>query len=662
MQEGLRSIRISFLKALDCFGTELFNTQILHNQAWSGDSFMLKVLTGTRLLKVWMAGALLIAFAAACGGTETVEVVKEVKGDTVTVEVIKEVKGDTVTVEVIKEVPVTVVAVATPTAGVEAPIVPRGRLVAAISNVYFMNASPRYCPACSVQARTGAVEFLLQAVRDESGGIGIAPMLAEEWTQSSDGLSYTDFKIREGVTFHDGYGEMTAEDVAFSWNDANPNIVPDAVHDTGGAIGTILERVEVLDEHNVRFHWKQFNASILLKYVTNFEEGIGILSKNFFDEVGDEGMRERLIGTGPLQMDRWTQHEGAFLTAVPDHWRKTSYVEAVSILEVPEGSTRKAMLVTGQAQIVGDLPLKDWSGLTEDGYMIAPERKLGDQAFTMAGNYWETELSDGTVFTASEPGELLYKPALEDKPWIGDPSNPAKHESAKKVRQAMAMAIDREALVNVLSGGFGVVSYMPGIQTSDPLHKSEWEIPYDPDGARALLAEAGYADGFDLEWWGGPAVATDDTIHEAIAAMWLKELNISSTIDQQNYSSFRPTLVNRTNTKLLFSGGDAHVPVVWPRDLNATSLSRPGGYNRAIEIPMFRDTYNKMSAELDPKKLEGLVQEMYDWNREWMVWVGVYQAPSAALYDPASVSSWKMAPEGKGVLGMINNIEYIELK
>jgi ABC-type transport system substrate-binding protein len=251
---------------------------------------------------------------------------------------------------------------------------------------------------------------------------------------------------------------------------------------------------------------------------------------------------------------------------------------------------------------------------------------------------------------------------LDDKPWIGDPGNPAKHESAKKVRAALAMSIDRQALVNVLTGGFGVVSHMPGIQNTDPLFKAEWEIPFDPDAARALLAEAGYADGFDIEWWGGPAVATDDTIHEAIAVMWLKELNVSSTIDQQNYSSFRPTLVNRTNTKLLFSGGDVHTPVVWPKDLNAASLSRPGGYNRAIEIPIFRDTYIAMSTELDQSNLEDLVEAYYDFNREWLVWVGVYQAPSAALYDPTSVASWKMAPEGKGVLGMMNSLEWVKLK
>ena len=280
----------------------------------------------------------------------------------------------------------------------------------------------------------------------------------------------------------------------------------------------------------------------------------------------------------------------------------------------------------------------------------------------MSGNYWETDNSDGEKFTSTEAGDALYLPVMEDKPWIGHPDDAEKYESAKKVRTAMAMAIDRQALVDVITSGLGTVSHMPGIQNSDPLFKSEWEIPYDVDAAKALMEEAGHADGFDLEWWGGPSVATEDTVHEAIAAMWLKDLNINSTIDQQNYSSFRPTLVNRTNTKLLFSGGDAHVPATWPRDLNASSISRPGGYNRAIEIPMFRDTYNKMAVELDEDKLKGYVEEYYDWNRDNLVWVGVYQQPQAALYNPGLISSWEMVPEGKGVLGMMNSLENITLK
>ncbi|MFW6174628.1 MAG: ABC transporter substrate-binding protein, partial [Chloroflexota bacterium] len=199
---------------------------------------------------------------------------------------------------------------ATPTSAPEptdtpAPSGPQGTLSAAISNVYFMNSTPFYCPACSVTAHTGATETLLTIARDDAGQLTVEPMIAESWEQSDDGTSYTDFTIREGVQFHGGYGEVTAEDVAFSWNQLNPSINEEAVHDTGGSINTILNEVEVLDERTVRFNWKQFNGSTLPKYVTEFWEGISIFSKDFYDEVGEEGMQEEMIGTGPFEMNSW---------------------------------------------------------------------------------------------------------------------------------------------------------------------------------------------------------------------------------------------------------------------------------------------------------------------------------------------------------------------
>ena len=90
-------------------------------------------------------------------------------------------------------------------------VVSSGEVTAAISNVYFMNSSPRYCPACSVQARTGATEFLLTAVRDENGQIGISGQIAESWTQSEDGTSWTEVgDINTGRQYPSGGGIQTA--------------------------------------------------------------------------------------------------------------------------------------------------------------------------------------------------------------------------------------------------------------------------------------------------------------------------------------------------------------------------------------------------------------------------------------------------------------------
>ncbi len=606
-----------------------------------------------------------------------VEVAKEVVREVVK-EVPVEVEKEVVK-EVVKEVAVEVVVTATPQiTAIDAPIKkvdiegvsrgagddvePQGVLIAAIGNSYFMNSSPRYCPACSVTARTGSTETLLEAVRADDGTVALGPLLASDWEMSADGTSYTDFTLREGVQFHGGYGEMTAADVAFSWNDANPKLQPDSIHDTGGDLANLVQEVEVIDDYKVRFHWVAFGGHNLLQYVTNFWEGISVFSKDFFDEVGAEGMRTKMIGTGPFEVTEWTQHKGVFLEAVDNHWRKRPYVAAANVLQVTEASVRKAMLKTGQAQI-GELALTDWNEMFEEGFAQAPEGYWGDSSYVYSGNYWEDKLAiDGQPFTSDEPGDLLFKPPLDTSlPWIGDPADPATMESSKKVRTAMAMAIDREKLMNALTDGFGRVSYAPGWDTNHPYYKSEWDIPYDVAGAQALLAEAGYADGFDVEWWAGPAAGSGETLQEAIGIEWLANLNINSTFDKQNYSSFRPSLVNRTNKKIFFSGGGAQFPPTWPQDLNATSLSRPGGYNRAMEIPIFAETHLAMAGEADPEVLRELVSKMFDWNRDFMVWVGVYQSPVAALYNPSLISEWQMLPEGKGVLGRMNSLEWVRL-
>ncbi len=594
------------------------------------------------------------------------EVIREVEVQ-VPVEVEKEVIREVVVVAtaqvtIIEEAPIAKVDIEGVSRGAGTGQAPSGVLVAAIGNSYFMNSSPRYCPACSVTARTGATETLLEAVRAPDGTVALGPLLAKDWKMSDDGVSYTDFVLREGVQFHGGYGEMTAEDVAFSWNDANPKIQPDSVHDTGGDLANLVQEVEVIDDYTVRFNWIAFGGHTMLQYVTNFSEGISVFSKAFFDEVGPEGMRTRLIGTGPFEVDQWIQHSGVFLNALDTHWRKVPYVARANVLNIVEASTRKAMLKTGQAQI-GELALTDWKEMFEEGFAQAPEGFWGDSSYVYSGNYWEDKLAiDGQPFTSDTPGDLLYKPQPDTSlPWVGDPADPASMESSKKVRTAMAMAIDRETLMTALTDGFGRVSYAPGWDVNHPFYKEDWNIPTDVAAAQALMAEAGYADGFDLEWWAGPAAGSGETIQEAIGIEWLRNLNINSTFDKQNYSSFRPSLVNRTNTKIFFSGGAASAPPTWPTDLHATSLGRPGGYNRAMEIPIFAETYLAMSSESDIAVLRELVTNMFDWNREWMVWVGVYQSPVAALYNPSLVSEWQMLPEGKGVLGRMNSLEWVRL-
>ena len=163
-----------------------------------------------------------------------------------------------------------------------------------------------------------------------------------------------------------------------------------------------MSEVEVLDDYKVRFNWIAFGGHTLLQYITNFHEGISIFSKAFFDEVGPEGMRTRIVGTGPFEVTEWTQHKGVFLQALDDHWRKRPYVASANVLQVTEASVRKSMLKTGQAQI-GELALTDWKEMFEEGFAQAPEGFWGDSSYVYSGNYWEDKLAiDGQPFTSDQ--------------------------------------------------------------------------------------------------------------------------------------------------------------------------------------------------------------------------------------------------------------------
>ena len=136
----------------------------------------------------------------------------------------------------------------------------------------------------------------------------------------------------------------------------------------------------------------------------------------------------------------------------------------------------------------------------------------------------------------------------EGFPWIGDPTDPTSMENARKVRWAMAMAVDRESIItNVLDGLGRVIYAWQNILPDDPSHKNEWNIPYDVAMAKQYMAEAGVADGFDMEIW-VPSTFSPGTIAaaEAVAEMWRSDLGIDVTIDRTEYAARRPQTVDKT--------------------------------------------------------------------------------------------------------------------
>ena len=373
--------------------------------------------------------------------------------------------------------------------------------------------------------------------------------LAESWEVASDFNSIT-FTIREGISWHNNggdWGDLTTEDVAWSFNSA---FAPDSVNNGAEEIGPEMKvGFDVIDDRQVRqniepggfdptWAWLQGNAGF---------NGIVVVSKMAFDELGEEGFGTTAVGTGKYQVAEWTADDIVVLESVRDHWTGIEpSVGTVRIVHMPEAASREAALRAGEIDI-GELSPQVINQVANDiGGTVQEIGIARPQGFQMSGNYWSTDCSDCEGGVMPRPG---WEEGLsEGFPWIGDPDDPASMENARKVRWAMAMAVDRESIIeNVLDGLGRVIYAWQNILPDDPSHKAEWVIPYDVAMAQQYMAEAGVGDGFDMEIW-VPSTFSPGTIAaaEATAEMWRSDLGINVTIDRTEYAARRPQTVDKT--------------------------------------------------------------------------------------------------------------------
>ena len=534
-----------------------------------------------------------------------------------------------------------------------------GTVTLASRNIRSGAGTPRFCTAgCSEHIYQLAITETLTGVEAGPGGVldpQNTPLLAESWELSPD-QKYMDFKLREGIMFHGDWGEMTAEDVAFSYNDANAFTTPESIHGQAGDFAPLIAEVEALDTYTARFNFTLFHQAMPLRYMGPFYQSAGITSKKVFDQHGEEGMREIYIGTGPFIFDEWKKSEIIRAHSVTDHWRKVPAVKEVVILDIPEAAARTAMLETGEAQMAGELPFKDIVRLQEaGGFDLQRDNGLAhERGVFFSGNYWETEHPISKA--------ALTRPRVE-KPWIGFVGDPESMERARKVRWAMSMAVDREALNDSLVEGLGEVCYLIQISINQPGWQDKWEIPFDPEGAKALLDEAGYPEGFQAELWVGPGGFTAE-YGDAVAGLWLKHLNIETTVDRITYTKFRPTLVQRTNTQIYASAGDegkTGFPVHWPKGFQGSALT-DGGWGPGFEDPFYTTHLFKMNSETDPEKRLAMAEEYFDHVHHQMVQPCFVEVPFHVMYDTDQVAEWKLNPNMNGNFSGASNFETIVLK
>ena len=222
--------------------------------------------------------------------------------------------------------------------------------------------------------------------------------------------------------------------------------------------------------------------------------------------------------------------------------------------------------------------------------------------------------------------------------WVGDPDDPESMENARKVRWAMAMVIDQESIVENILEGFGrPIFAWQNILPDDALHSDDWIIPYDPDEARKLMAEAGYPDGFDYEIW-IPSTFPPSTrsAAEASAEMWRQELSINATVDKTEYAARRPQTVDKT-INVPFTHGINWIPGATSARYICPAAGHIVGFTMPDELCELGMS-NATEPSLDQRIANNA--EIQDFLSEQMLFIPMFQAPALLFGVGPRIDKW----------------------
>ena len=346
---------------------------------------------------------------------------------------------------------------------------------------------------------------------DADGNSKIVPSLAESWDISDDGLEYT-FHLRQGVKFHNG-NDFTAEDVAYTFHrmlTVEGGVNTEFIDQIKGADELLagetdtLEGVEVVDDYTIKVTLKESFAGFLASISS---PGVSIYDSEATEAAGDQfGMDPAVtVGTGPFEFSSWSFNNQLVLTRNEDYWKGASGLPGVVIKIIPDTETQSMMFESGELDIL-DL---DYAADSADRF---------------------TETYPDQIVQGPRVGIVYFTMNFNKEPF-----------QDVRVRKAVQMSIDRQAILDALYGGRGQVEqgiFPHGLIGFNP---DQEEIKYDPEAAKALLAEAGYADGFDMEIAADSSASDTMTMALEIVSDQLAEVGIRAEIKNYDESTWLET-------------------------------------------------------------------------------------------------------------------------
>jgi peptide/nickel transport system substrate-binding protein len=411
----------------------------------------------------------------------------------------------------------------------------------------------------------------------------LIPGLALSWRPLDD--TTWEFKLRPGVKFHDG-SPLTPDDIIFSIDRA------DKVPNSPSALSIYTKEVqEIVAVDPLTLHIKTKGPyPLLVEDLSN----IAIQSKKAAEgkTTDDFNKGPAAIGTGPFKFVEWVPGSRIVLQRNDDYWGAKPAWQRVTIRPIPNAASRLAALLAGDVDFIEDVPSTDIKGL-KDNPKVTLAQAVSNRVIFL---HMDTN-RDETPFAFDKSGKPLPKNPLKDL----------------RVRQAMSKAINRQAIVDRIMEGVAIPAsqLLPeGFFGVSPNLKVE---PYDPAGAKKLLAEAGYPDGFQITLHGpNNRYINDSRICEAVAQM-LSRVGIDTKVETMPQNIFFSRASKYEFSLMLVGWGSSTGEASSPLKSLLATVSKEKGLgpsNRGrYSNPELDKLLGEALATIDPPQRETLLQQ-----------------------------------------------------
>ncbi len=405
----------------------------------------------------------------------------------------------------------------------------------------------------------------------------IEPDLATSWNISGGGKVYT-FNLRKGVKFHKGFGAFTAEDVKYSYDRV---VKPETGSRYSGEFQNVV-KTEILNPYKIRFTLKKaFN--FLHKVAINQGH---IVKKAAVEKFGDDYPLNP-VGTGPFVFDKWIQGSEVHLVANKDYFEGPPKIDRVVMIVIKEETAAEIAFLNREIDIFWAMRSADVIKRLKKDSRVTVQARPANHTINFVLN-------------------TTYKP-------LGN----------KKVRQAIAHAINRKAIVEDFFQNLMGIARSAALTSNFPEYSDNVrQYKYDPERAKKLLAEAGYPQGFDLDVIGISLFPYSEI--PVIIAEDLRKVGINPTIkiiERSAYGQARAKGEIQTAITGIVGGPDPDHPL-WR--LYHTS-SYPPGMNTA-QYGAIDSLLEEAQVEQDPKRRLKLYEQIQQQVVEDIPVIPLYEA------------------------------------